>query len=120
MCASFRADYDLKQNDKFSFLMPCPINDQIFVMIKLLNFISGLPTSVLQKAAAKSREFEVTYGKQNKASSGNNNDRSWVDEMTVIYKKLTHAATNLGFQENSNINSFSLLQDKARALLLRC
>ncbi|KAF7804917.1 DNA mismatch repair protein MSH6 [Senna tora] len=82
--------------------------------------LAGLPTSVLQKAAAKSREFEATYGKHSKVSSENNTNESWVDEMAVINKSLTNAATNLSFRENLCISSLSELQNKARALLLRC
>ncbi|TKY61722.1 DNA mismatch repair protein MSH6 [Spatholobus suberectus] len=83
--------------------------------------IAGLPTSVLQKAAAKSREFEATYGKCRKVSSETNSpNKNWVDEITVIIQKLNNVATNLSCQETIWVRSLSELQDKARELMQRC
>lgn len=82
-----------------------------------MNFISGLPTCVLQRAAAKSREFEAAYGKHRKASLKNDtSNQSWADEMAVI-KKLISATTNLSFQENLFDSSLGEIHNKARELL---
>ncbi|XP_028797259.1 DNA mismatch repair protein MSH6 [Neltuma alba] len=79
--------------------------------------LAGLPTSVLQKAAAKSREFEAAYGNRREVSPKNNaSNQSWADEMAVI-QKLISATTNLSFQENFLDNSLIELHNKARALL---
>ncbi|KAK7396957.1 hypothetical protein VNO78_18120 [Psophocarpus tetragonolobus] len=83
--------------------------------------IAGLPTSVLQKAATKSREFEATYGKCRKASSvTDTRNKNWVDEIAVIIQNLNNAATNLSCQETICVGSLSELQDKARELMQRC
>jgi DNA mismatch repair protein MSH6 len=83
--------------------------------------ISGLPTSVLQKAAAKSREFEATYGKYRKVLSETNSlNQSWVDEITTIVQKLNNAATNLSWEETVSDGSLMELQCKARKLLQQC
>ncbi|XP_020234813.1 DNA mismatch repair protein MSH6 [Cajanus cajan] len=83
--------------------------------------IAGLPSSVLQKAAAKSREFEATYGKCRKVSTETNPpNKNWLDEIAVIIQKLNNAATNLSCQEAICVGSLSELQDKARELMLRC
>ncbi|KAG4916679.1 hypothetical protein JHK87_054236 [Glycine soja] len=79
--------------------------------------IAGLPTSVLQKAAAKSREFEATYGKCRKVSTVTNSpNKNWVDEIAAIIQKLNNAAT----QETICVGSLSELQDKARELMQGC
>lgn len=83
--------------------------------------LAGLPTSVLQKAAAKSREFEASYGKCRKGSSETNSlNQSWVDEIIVIIQKLNNTATNLSCQETVCDPSLRKLQRKARKLLQRC
>ncbi|WJX79846.1 DNA mismatch repair protein msh6 [Trifolium repens] len=83
--------------------------------------LAGLPTSVLQKAAAKSREFEATYGKYRKALSETNSlNQSWVDEITTIVQKLNNAATNLSWEETVSDGSLMELQCKARKLLQQC
>ncbi|WP_204985566.1 hypothetical protein, partial [Escherichia coli] len=82
--------------------------------------LAGLPTSVLQKAAAKSREFEATYGKCRKVSS-EANTANWVDEIMVMIQKLNNAVTNLSSQEKTIcIGSLIELQGEARELLQRC
>jgi len=89
--------------------------------MKQINFISGLPTSVLQKAAAKSREFEASYGKCRKGSSETNSpNKIWVDEIAAIIRKLTEVATNLSCQETLSVSSLRELQDKARESMQRC
>ncbi|ESW35166.1 hypothetical protein PHAVU_001G212500 [Phaseolus vulgaris] len=83
--------------------------------------IAGLPTSVLQKAAAKSGEFEASYGKCRKVSSETNYpSKNWVDEIAAIIQKLTKVATNLSFQETLCIDFLRELQDKARESMQRC
>ncbi|KAK7284586.1 hypothetical protein RJT34_19335 [Clitoria ternatea] len=83
--------------------------------------LAGLPTSVLQKAAGKSREFEATYGKYRRMSSKtNSSNQNWVDEIRGIIQKLNNAATNLSCQETICISALSELQDTARELIQRC
>ncbi|XP_045796894.1 DNA mismatch repair protein MSH6 [Trifolium pratense] len=83
--------------------------------------LAGLPTSVLQKAAAKSREFEATYGKyRNALPETNSLNQSWVDEITAIVQKLNNAATNLSREETVSDGSLMELQCKARKLLEQC
>lgn len=90
-----------------------------FIM-KQNNFISGLPTSVLQKAAVKSREFEASYGKCRKVSSETNSpNKNWVDEITAIIRKLTEIATSLSCQKTLCVGSLRELQDKARESMQR-
>ncbi|KAI4349732.1 hypothetical protein L6164_010292 [Bauhinia variegata] len=81
--------------------------------------LAGLPTSVLQKAAAKSREFEASYGKCRRIYSDNTScSQSWVDEMRFIINKLVNTATNSSYQDKLCDSSLpSELQDKARVLL---
>ncbi|KAF7818144.1 DNA mismatch repair protein MSH6 [Senna tora] len=80
--------------------------------------IAGLPVSVLNKAAAKSREFESTYGKYRKAySEKDSSDRNLVNEMVVIIQKLTNSATDLSCQESICSGSLTELQGRARELL---
>ncbi|BAT86257.1 DNA mismatch repair protein [Vigna angularis] len=82
--------------------------------------IAGLPTSVLQKAASKSREFEASYGKCRKVSSETNSpNKNWVDEIAAIIRKLTEMATNLSCQETLCVGSLRELQDKARESMQR-
>ncbi|KAK7259232.1 hypothetical protein RIF29_24833 [Crotalaria pallida] len=79
--------------------------------------LAGLPTSVLQKAAAKSREFEASYGKCRKVSSeANTSNQNWVDEMKAFIQKLNNIATNSSCKETV-CDTLVELQDKARELL---
>ncbi|KAJ7973051.1 DNA mismatch repair protein [Quillaja saponaria] len=81
--------------------------------------LAGLPSSVLQKAAAKSREFEATYGRYRKGSFENCRSHL-VDEMGVIMQKLFNLAANLSSHESFDtlcIGSLSELQHKAGVLL---
>ena len=76
---------------------------------------------MLQKAAAKSREFEATYGKcRNVSFETSSSNQDWVDEMIVVMKKLNKAATNLSSQEAICDSSLYELQGRARELLQRC
>ncbi|CAL0311136.1 unnamed protein product [Lupinus luteus] len=79
--------------------------------------LAGLPTSVLQTAAAKSREFEASYGKCRKVSSeANTSNQNWVDEMTLFMQKLNNLTSNLSCEETI-CDTIIELQDKARELL---
>jgi len=54
-------------------------------MQQIIFILGGLPTYVLQKAAAKSKEFEASYGKSRKVSSETNStNENWVDEISAI------------------------------------
>lgn len=89
--------------------------------MKQIIFIPGLPISVLQKAAAKSREFEATYGKCRKVSSETNStNKNRVDEIAVIIQNLNNAAANLSCQETICVSSLIDIQNKARELMQRC
>lgn len=104
-----------------SFSVVCIIIKKFILSMKQINFISGLPTSVLQKAGAKSREFEASYGKCRKVSSETNYpSKSWVDEIAAIIQKLSKVATNLSCQETLCVGSLRELQDKARESMQRC
>lgn len=83
--------------------------------------LAGLPTYVLQKADAKSREFEATYGKYRTVSSEPySSNQSWVDEIIVLVQKLYNAANNLSCEETVSDHSIVKLQREARELLERC
>ncbi|XP_057719078.1 DNA mismatch repair protein MSH6-like [Arachis stenosperma] len=83
--------------------------------------LAGLPTSVLQKAAAKSKEFEASYGKSRNASlETNSSNQEWVDEMIVVMKMLNKAAANLSYQEGGCDSSLHELKSRARELMQRC
>lgn len=80
--------------------------------------ISGLPDSILQNAAAKSREFEAVYGQHRKGSEGNLAIQS-CDKMAVLIQSLISATTSLSSQKSAgiDISSMTKLQDKARIFL---
>lgn len=73
---------------------------------------------MLQKADAKSREFEATYGKYR--TEPNSSNQSWVDEIIVLVRKLNNAANNLSCEEMVSDHSIVKLQHEARELLERC
>ena len=76
---------------------------------------------MLQKADAKSREFEATYGKYRTVSSEPySSNQSWVDEIIVLVQKLYNAANNLSCEETVSDHSIVKLQREARELLERC
>lgn len=76
---------------------------------------------MLQKAAAKSREFEASYGKyRNVTSETNCLNQSWVDKIIGVVQKLNNAATNLSCEEAVSDCSLMKLQHKARKLLQQC
>ena len=76
---------------------------------------------MLQKAAAKSREFEASYGKCRKASSeAYSSNQNWVDEIIAMIQYLDCVALNLSCQDSICDSSLSELQGEARELLQRC
>ncbi|KAF5455366.1 hypothetical protein F2P56_024955 [Juglans regia] len=81
--------------------------------------LAGLPDSVLQKAAAKSREFEDTYGKDKKKFENNLSNRSWVDEMVELVQKFVDVAENMGCHESpENVDLSSLTELRHRVQIL--
>jgi DNA mismatch repair protein MSH6 len=83
-------------------------------------FISGLPDSVLQNAAAKSREFEGAYGKHRKKFEDGLSNQSLVDEMVEFVQKFMDIAANLSCHkspESIGTSSLTELQHRAQILL---
>lgn len=93
----------------------------LFNEVQSLSFISGLPDSLLRKAASKSREFESKYGKHWKKLEVNLSDQSWVDEMVEFVRKFVDIATNSSCHESPEstvTTSLTKLQHRAQMLLL--
>ncbi|PQQ15074.1 DNA mismatch repair protein MSH6 [Prunus yedoensis var. nudiflora] len=79
--------------------------------------LAGLPISVLQKAAAKSREFEATYGKHRKADSFF--FQSPVDNMVSCIQELISAVEKWTSHESTksiDIDSLTEVWHRARIL----
>lgn len=74
---------------------------------------SGLPDDVLQKAATKSEEFEMMYGKNKKHSKTTN--LTWDDEMVVILQNIRNCLVDTPC--SSSANSIFKLQNRAKMLL---
>lgn len=92
----------------------------LLAKVQLPLFISGLPDSVLQKAAAKSRIFEDTYGKDRKKFENNLSNGSWVDEMVEFVQKFVDVAENLECHEspeNTGLSSLTELRHRVQILL---
>nr|GMD26782.1 DNA mismatch repair protein MSH6 [Ipomoea batatas] len=53
--------------------------------------LAGLPDNLLEKAAAKSREFEGVYGNNNKGSRGNSS-KNWDEKAIEVIRSLMHVA----------------------------
>ncbi|KAL5560992.1 hypothetical protein UlMin_030739 [Ulmus minor] len=82
--------------------------------------LAGLPDSVLQNAAAKSRDFEASYGKCIGMSENNIHNRESLNQMTVLMKNLNEIITNLSCQNSSTrigTSSLTELQQKVRLLV---
>ncbi|GLT71905.1 hypothetical protein SLA2020_438890 [Shorea laevis] len=82
--------------------------------------LAGIPDSVLQKAAAKSREFEGAYGKHWKKFEDDLSDQSLVDEMVEFFQKFMDIAANLSCHkspESIGTSSLTELQHRAQILL---
>ncbi|XP_074267916.1 DNA mismatch repair protein MSH6 isoform X2 [Silene latifolia] len=77
--------------------------------------IAGIPDCVLHKAAAKSREFEMAFGRHSKRPY--KNVSSWEEEAASFIQNLVGITSHADLQE---IASFSQLQRKARILLEQC
>lgn len=88
--------------------------------MQLLLFISGLPESVLQRAAAKSREFETTYGKHLKTFEDNLYNQSWIGEMVEFVRKfidITESFSCNKSPESTGASFLTELQHRAQILL---
>lgn len=89
----------------------------------LLVLLSGLPSSVLQKAAAKSREIESIYGRHRKESNDGCDDRSSPqnseDDIILLIQSLINSIAKMicddDFKE-IHAHSLSDLQQRARML----
>ncbi|KAK6118119.1 hypothetical protein DH2020_048103 [Rehmannia glutinosa] len=82
--------------------------------------LAGLPDTVLQKAAAKSQEFEGSYGKRLKA---NLSTQSWEDKASLIIENLIKIAASNDCDtgtDSSVVGSLTNLQYRARLLLEQC
>ncbi|XP_062143527.1 DNA mismatch repair protein MSH6 [Alnus glutinosa] len=83
-------------------------------------WLAGLPDSVLQNAAAKSREFEGAYGKHWKKFEDGLSNQSLVDEMVEFVQKFMDIAANLSWHkspESIGTSSLTELQHRAQILL---
>lgn len=83
----------------------------------LLVTISGIPDKVLQKAVAKSTEFEAIYGKHKKESEENLHADYCVDHMVVLIQSLLSFTANLSCQKSSEgdgVTSLTEMQRQAR------
>ncbi|KAA3458880.1 DNA mismatch repair protein MSH6 isoform X2 [Gossypium australe] len=80
--------------------------------------IAGLPDSVLQTAASKSREFEAVYGKhRSKGSEDKLPMQSSLDGMVVFIRELISLTRLKTCEEGTCIRSLTQLQQRARMLL---
>lgn len=89
----------------------------------LLVLLSGLPSSVLQKAAAKSREIESIYGRHRKESNDGCDDRSSPqnseDDIILLIQSLINSIAKMICDDDfKEIHAYSLsdLQQRARML----
>lgn len=92
----------------------------LFSVNKISMLFSGLPDSLLQKAAAKSREFEATYGKHRKAPGKNLSFQCSDDKVVEFIKNLNNIAAKLSCRESPESKSISCLielQHRARMLM---
>ncbi|KAF5741530.1 DNA mismatch repair protein MSH6 [Tripterygium wilfordii] len=81
--------------------------------------LAGLPDSVLQKAADKSREFEALYGRSGEVSKDRLLMQSCCDEIVVFSQKLNNFMSNLSCKSAEKIDMACLttLQHRARMIL---
>ncbi|KAH9730731.1 DNA mismatch repair protein MSH6 [Citrus sinensis] len=80
----------------------------------LLVTISGIPDKVLQKAVAKSTEFEAIYGKHKKESEENLPADHCVDHMVVLIQSLLNFTANLSCQKSSEGDGVTCLTELQR------
>ncbi|KAL3648107.1 hypothetical protein CASFOL_009075 [Castilleja foliolosa] len=76
--------------------------------------LAGLPDKVLQKAVAKSHEFEANYGKRRKPNATKS---SWEDEASLIIDNLIKINDFRMDTDSPVIDSLTNLQYRARLLL---
>ncbi|PON72400.1 DNA mismatch repair protein [Trema orientale] len=81
--------------------------------------LAGIPDSVLQNAAAKSRDFEATYGKHNRRSESSLSKQCLAEKMVAFIEKLNSIVANLRCKESSEsigVSCLIELQKDARIL----
>lgn len=76
--------------------------------------LAGLPEKVLQKAVAKSVEFEAIYGKHKKESEENLPADHCVDYIMVLIQRLLAFTANLSCQKSSEGDDVSCLTELQR------
>ncbi|KGN45011.1 DNA mismatch repair protein MSH6 [Cucumis sativus] len=82
--------------------------------------LAGLPNCVLTEAAAKSMEFEVTYGMAGEESEVDLCNQTWVDDTTTLIQKLISLESAVRCNdetEKNGIGSLKQLQQQARILV---
>lgn len=86
-----------------------------------INFVFlGLPNCVLTEAAAKSKEFEITYGMAGEESEDNLCNHAWVDNTVTLIQKLISLESTIRCNdetEKNGIGSLKQLQQQARILV---
>lgn len=82
-------------------------------------FLTGLPNSVLQNAAAKSRDFEATYGKHRKPPE-NLSKGSSAEKVVVLIQKLNNIVANMKCQESFESNELGCLIELQRDARVLC
>lgn len=116
-------------NNKFESYVESPTQvDSVFIIFEewipvLTVIFSGLPDSILQKAAAKSLEFEAAYGRHRKGSYRNLAIQNH-DEMVIFIQNLVNVTTDfkveLGYFKSSrgiDVSCLTELQGRTRILL---
>nr|GMD27813.1 DNA mismatch repair protein MSH6 [Ipomoea batatas] len=78
--------------------------------------LAGLPDNLLEKAAAKSREFEGVYGNNNKGSRGNSS-KNWDEKAIEVIRSLMHVADYNEPYGSKAIELLNDLQCRAKVLL---
>ncbi|KAH9730730.1 DNA mismatch repair protein MSH6 [Citrus sinensis] len=76
--------------------------------------LAGIPDKVLQKAVAKSTEFEAIYGKHKKESEENLPADHCVDHMVVLIQSLLNFTANLSCQKSSEGDGVTCLTELQR------
>lgn len=82
--------------------------------------LAGLPNCVLTEAAAKSMEFEATYGMAGEESEDNLCNHAWVDDTVTLIQKLISLESTVRCNdetEKNGIGSLKQLQQQARILV---
>ncbi|XP_026446226.1 DNA mismatch repair protein MSH6-like [Papaver somniferum] len=84
--------------------------------------LAGTPDSVLQKAAAMSKEFEKVYGKKKLKPTGESSSCNKDENFASLIKELGHFLANFSCPGDSEVKKMPLLcelQQTARRLLLQ-